>query len=227
MTDDVAVIFGVGPGLGASLARACAKAGMKVAIAARSKDKLATIASATGAATYLCDVSRRDDVEHVFSEVTRTIGPPNFVVHNASGRARGPVAELDAADVNRALQVCAMGGFHVGSAAARAMLPRASGSILFTGATASVKGFALSAPFAMAKFALRGLAQSMARELAPKGIHVAHIVIDGGIGEAGATGADDRRLDPDAIAAAYLALHRQHRSAWTWEVELRPWVENF
>jgi NAD(P)-dependent dehydrogenase (short-subunit alcohol dehydrogenase family) len=227
MTDQVAVIFGAGPGLGASLARTLAGAGMKVVIAARTRDKTEAIAQATGARAMVCDVSVPEEVDRVIAEVARELGAPALVVHNASARVRGPVVDLEPAAVERALKVSALGGFHVGRAAARAMLPRGAGSIFFTGATASVKGFALSASFAMGKFALRGLAQSMARELAPKGIHVAHVVIDGGIGGAGATGPDDRTLDPDAIAESYLALHRQHRSAWTWEIELRPWVEKF
>jgi NAD(P)-dependent dehydrogenase (short-subunit alcohol dehydrogenase family) len=127
--------------------------------------------------------------------------------------------------------VTCFGGFLVGQAAARLMLEQGRGSIQFTGASASVKGYVNSAPFAMGKFALRGLVQSMARELAPKNIHVAHFIIDGGIGRSddprAAGRGTDGLLDPDAIAETYLAIHRQHRSAWTWEVELRPWVETF
>jgi len=156
---------------------------------------------------------------------------PAFVVYNASYRTRGPLIELDPAEVARSVEVTALGGFQVAQAAARAMLPVGRGSIFFTGASASVKGYAQSAPFAMGKFALRGLAQSMARELAPKGLHVAHFVIDGGISR----GASDPRrergadglLEPAAIAESYLHVHGQSRSAWTWEVELRPWVEAF
>ena len=153
-----------------------------------------------------------------------------MVVYNASARARGPVAELDPEAVARALAVSAYAGFLVGQQAARHMLPRGSGAILFTGASASVKGYPLSAPFAMGKFALRGLAQSMARELAPRGIHVAHFVIDGAIRNPGRTEPPDQpdsMLDPDAIATTYWHVVQQPRSAWTWEVELRPWVESF
>jgi short-subunit dehydrogenase len=157
---------------------------------------------------------------------------PELVVYNAGYRTRGPLVSLDPKEVERTLTISAYGGFLVGQAAAKRMLPRASGSIFFTGASASVKGYAESAPFAMGKFALRGLAQSMARELAPKGIHVAHFVIDGGISQGpGDSRAKDRGADgmllPDEIAKSYLNVHRQHRSAWTWEVEMRPWVEKF
>ena len=212
----VALIVGAGSGLSASLARLLARQDMKVALAARDVGKLAALA---------CDASRAEDVAVLFADVGRDLGAPSLVVYNPSYRSRGPLVELEAADVRRALEVTAFGAFLVGQAAAREMLAAGRGSILFTGASASVKGYANSAPFAMGKFALRGLAQSMARELAPKNIHVAHFVIDGAIGPAGDAG--DDRLDPDAIAETYLHIHRQKRSAWTWEVELRPWVERF
>jgi NAD(P)-dependent dehydrogenase (short-subunit alcohol dehydrogenase family) len=140
------------------------------------------------------------------------------------------VAELMPSEVERAIMVSAYGGFLVAREAAARMLPKRHGAILFTGASASVKGYPLSAPFAMGKFALRGLAQSMARELAPQGIHIGHFVIDGGIRNPGRTEPPDRpdsMLDPDAIAASYLHLLQQPRSAWAWEIELRPWVERF
>ena len=230
-TREVALIVGAGAGLSASLARLFAAEGMAVALAARGAGKLAALAKETGAGTYACDVSRPDDVETLFAAAAGEIGDPDIVVYNPSYRTRGPITELDAADVEKALMITGFGGFLVGQAAARRMLARGAGTILFTGASASVKGYANSASFAMGKFALRGLAQSMARELAPKNIHVAHFVIDGGIGRAGdsrgAGRGPDSMLDPDAIASTYLAVHRQHRSAWTWEVELRPWVETF
>jgi len=152
------------------------------------------------------------------------------VVYNPSARVRGPLVELDPEAVEAALKLTAFGGFLVGQAAARAMLPAGKGTILFTGASASVKGYARSAPFAMGKFALRGLAQSMARELQPVGIHVAHVVIDGGIrnpGRAEPPDKPDSLLDPEAIADSYLHLIRQPRSTWSWEIELRPWTESF
>jgi NAD(P)-dependent dehydrogenase (short-subunit alcohol dehydrogenase family) len=228
---ETALIVGAGSGLSAALARLFHQQGMRVALAARNAAKLGPLAAATSARVYSCDASKRGDVEALFAALAKDLGPPDVVVYNASGRARGPITELDPDAVLNALMVSCYGGFLVGHQAARAMLAQGHGSILFTGASASVKGYAQSAPFAMGKFGLRGLAQSMARELAPKNIHVAHFVIDGGIGRAddprGAQRGPDGMLDPDAIAATYLNIHRQHRSAWTWEVELRPWVENF
>jgi NAD(P)-dependent dehydrogenase (short-subunit alcohol dehydrogenase family) len=221
------LIVGAGAGLSASLARLFAKNGMSVALAARDAAKLTALAAETGATAHACDASKADDVAHLFAQLD---APPDVVVFNASARARGPVADLDPNDVERAIAISAFAGFLVGQAATRAMLPRGSGTIIFTGASASVKGYPESSSFAMGKFALRGLAQSMARELAPKGIHIAHVIIDGGIRSAtrlDPSNAPDSLLDPDAIAEAYLQLVNQHRSAWTWEIELRPWVERF
>ena len=226
-----ALIVGAGDGLSASLARLLFKEGVKVGLAARNVDKLAELALETSAATFTCDASDISAVERLFTHMDEALGgPPDIVVYNASGRVRGPFLELDPVDVQRAIAVSAFGGFLVAQQAAKRMLPASKGVILFTGASASVKGYAQSAPFAMGKFALRGLAQSMARELSPAGIHVAHIVIDGGIASARRpVPADkpDSLLDPDAIAASYLDLIRQPRSAWAWEIELRPWVERF
>ena len=228
---ETALIVGTGSGLSASLARLFAKQGMRVALASRNPQKTAALAQETGARSYGGDASKREDVAALIAGVTRDLGAPDIVVYNPSYRTRGPLIELDPAEVEKALMVTCYGGFLVGQAAAKLMLERGSGSILFTGASASVKGYALSAPFAMGKFGLRGLAQSMARELAPKNIHVAHFVIDGGIRQQsdprGNQRGADGLLEPDAIAETYLHIHRQHRSAWTWEVELRPWVENF
>jgi NAD(P)-dependent dehydrogenase (short-subunit alcohol dehydrogenase family) len=230
ITYRVALIVGAGPGLSASLARAFATAGMKVGLVARSTAKLAAIAGETGARTFACDASEPADVDKLFAAATGQIGEPDVVVYNASYRQRGALTELDPGEVAKSLAVSAYGGFLVAQQAARRMLPQQHGAILFTGASASVKGYAQSAPFAMGKFALRGLAQSMARELHPHGIHVAHFVIDGGIRSARRAEAADRpdsMLDPDAIAASYLHVLQQPRSTWTWEVELRPWVEKF
>jgi len=226
---DTALIVGAGDGLSASLARLLAQEGVRVALAARNVAKLAGVAEATRAVTVACDAGEPDQVEAMFTTVDGAFGaPPDIVVYNASGRLRGPLVDLHPAGVADALRVSAFGGFLVAQQAARRMLPRGKGAILFTGASASVKGYKLSAPFAMGKFALRGLAQSLARELAPQGIHVGHFVIDGAIRAAGrAEPSADAHLDPDAIARTYLALLRQDRSAWTWEVEMRPWVENF
>ena len=201
---------------------------MQVGLAARNADKLRELATATGAVTAACDAAEPGQVAALFATMDERLGgPPDVVVYNASARARGPLVELDPAAVQQALQVGAFGGFLVAQEAARRMLPRGRGAILFTGASASVKGYKLSAPFAMGKFALRGLAQSIARELAPQGIHVAHFVIDGAIRNPGRSEPrrPDSMLDPDAIARSYLHVIRQERSAWTWEVELRPWVE--
>lgn len=230
MAKEVALIVGAGKGLSASLARACATRKMKVGLAARDTDKLAALATETGAKTYACDASDPAAVQALFSSMEKDLGSPTLVVYNASARVRGPFVEIDPAEVAKALHVSAYGGFLVGQEAAKRMLKAGSGSILFTGASASVKGYPLSASFAMGKFALRGLAQSMARELAPQGIHVAHFVIDGGIAQAGDTRTargPDGFLQPDAIAQAYLQIHDQPRSTWTWEVELRPWTETF
>jgi NAD(P)-dependent dehydrogenase (short-subunit alcohol dehydrogenase family) len=225
-----ALIVGAGAGLSASLARLFAAEGMTVALAARRTEKLAALAAETGSSLHECDVSQAADVERLFAEVDERNGDPDVVVFNASGRARGPLISLAPAEVAQAIAVSAFGGFLVAQQAARRMLPLGHGAILLTGATASVKGFPLSSAFAMGKFALRGLAQSMARELAPKGIHVCHFVIDGGIRSAVRPDPEDRpdsTLDPDAIAQTYLDVLAQGRSAWSWEIEVRPWVENF
>ena len=204
---------------------------MKVVLAARNPDKLADLVKETKAAAIACDATKPAEVKALFDAVAKQ-GVPDLVVFNAGYRTRGPFVELDPVEVEKTLISSAFGGFLVAQEAAKRMLPKGKGSIFFTGASASVKGYAQSAPFAMAKFALRGLAQSLARELQPKGIHVAHFVIDGGIASSRGTlsaedKASDKWLDPDAIAATYLDVHRQQRSAWSTEMEVRPWVENF
>jgi NAD(P)-dependent dehydrogenase (short-subunit alcohol dehydrogenase family) len=225
-----ALIVGAGAGLSASLARLFTRAGMQVALAARGIDKLQGLASETAARLFPCDVADSASIVRLFERVEQDLGAPDVVVYNPSARAKGPLIHLDPADVERAIAITAFGGFVVAQQAARRMLTKGRGAILFTGASASVKGYPQSAPFAMGKFALRGLAQSMARELAPQGIHVAHFVIDGAIRPSPSSAdahVDDRMLDPDAVAATYLHVLQQPRSAWTWEVELRPWTENF
>ena len=225
-----ALIVGAGSGLSASLARLFGKNGLKVALAARSTAKLAGLTAETGATAFACDATERAAVEQLFAAVESRLGAPDVVVYNASYRTRGPFVDLDPAELEKAIAVSAFGGFLVAQQAARRMLPKGQGAILFTGASASVKGYAQSASFAMGKFALRGLAQSLAREVSPRGIHVAHFVIDGGIRSERRPPSPDKPdalLDPDAIAASYWHVLQQPRSAWTWEMELRPWVENF
>jgi len=225
-----ALIVGVGSGVSASLARAFSKAGIKVALAARRAANLAGLAKETGAMALACDATDRAQVAKLFAQLDERFGVPDVVAYNASYRTRGPLVSLDPAEVEKSIAVTAYGAFLVAQEAVKRMLPRGHGAILFTGASASVKGYAQSAPFAMGKFALRGLAQSMARELSPQGIHVGHVVIDGGIrSQTRPVPSDkpDSLLDPDAIAQTYLDLLRQPRSAWAWEIELRPWVEKF
>jgi NAD(P)-dependent dehydrogenase (short-subunit alcohol dehydrogenase family) len=225
-----ALIVGVGSGLSASLARLFVKSGMRVALAARRAENLAALAKETGAAAFACDATDRDAVAKLFVDVEAAVGTPDVVVYNASYRTRGPLVELVPDEVAKSIAVTAFGGFLVSQEAVKRMLPHHHGAILLTGASASVKGYAQSAPFAMGKFALRGLAQSMARELQPRGIHVAHVVVDGGIRSErrpNPPGKPDSMLDPDAIAESYLHLLQQPRSAWAWEIELRPWLEKF
>jgi len=202
---------------------------MRVAIAARRRERLEAIAAETGSVPVVADVSTAAGVSALFDSAAGGLGgAPDVVVYNASQRVRGPFVDVDAEAVAQALDVTAMAAFRVAQQAVRRMLPERHGAVLLTGASAGVKGFPQSAAFAMGKFALRGLAQSMARELAPQGIHVAHVVIDGGIRPASVPDdGQDVQLDPDAIAATYVHLLAQPRSAWSWEIEVRPWVERF
>jgi NAD(P)-dependent dehydrogenase (short-subunit alcohol dehydrogenase family) len=227
---DVALIVGAGDGLSASIARRFAREGMRIALAARNTEKLSVLCKEIDGGAFSCDAASPDQVAHLFENVEREMSAPDVVVYNPSARARGALIDLDPADVERSLAVTAFGGFLVAQQAIRRMLQKQHGAVLFTGASASIKGYPRSAPFAMGKFALRGLAQSMARELSPQGIHVAHFVIDGSIRNPGRSEQQDKpdsMLDPDAIAESYLHAVRQPRSAWTWEIELRPWVESF
>jgi NADP-dependent 3-hydroxy acid dehydrogenase YdfG len=227
-----ALIVGAGTGISAAFARTLAREGTKLMLAARTTDKLATLAAETSASVFSCDASKADAVAGLFRQADHVLGPIDIVLYNASQRVRGPITDLDPAAVAQALEVTALGAFYVGCEAARRMVPRGSGTILFTGASAGIKGFAQSAPFAMGKFALRGLAQSMARELHPKGVHVVHFLIDGGVrnaerGRVEPDDAPDSLLDPHAIAETYMAAIRQPRNAWSAEIEIRPWVERF
>lgn len=230
MEPRLALIVGAGSGLSASLARLFARHDVQVALASRNPDRLALLCAETGAASFACDATEPEEVAGLFDAVVAALGEPDVVVYNASARARGAISTLVPEEVARAIAVSAFGGFLVAQQAARLMLPKDSGAIFLTGASASVKGYPQSSSFAMGKFALRGLAQSLARELSPQGIHVAHFVIDGVIRNPGRTEPPDQpdsMLDPDAIAETYWNVLMQHRSAWTWEVELRPWVERF
>ncbi|MBE7209583.1 MAG: SDR family NAD(P)-dependent oxidoreductase [Gluconacetobacter diazotrophicus] len=225
-----ALIIGAGTGISASLARMLSAAGCKVGLAARSAGRLDALADEIGGAAFPADAADPAAVAQLFAAMDERLGEPEVVIYNAGARVRGRLTELDPEGVRQTLAVGAFGGFLATQQAARRMIPKGHGAILFTGASASIKGFALSSPFAMGKFALRGLAQSAARELGPAGIHVAHVVIDGAVrGDARPDPADrpDSTLSPDGIARCYLDLLRQPRDAWSLEVELRPWVEKF
>lgn len=225
-----ALIVGAGPGISASVARGLAAAGLRVGLAARNTDKLAPLATEIGAERFAVDASQPAEVARLFGEAEARLGVPDLVMYNASARAHGPIAEIDPEAVRKAIEISAFGAFLVVQQAARRMIPQGNGAILLTGASASVKGYPLSSAFAMGKFALRGLAQSTARELGPKGIHVAHFVIDGGVRSArreDPPNRPDSTLNPDDIAHTYLEVLRQPRSAWSLEVEMRPWVETF
>ena len=225
MTKPISVIIGVGDGLSASLARKFAARGHRVVLAARNTSKLAGLVAETGTTAVACDVTNARDVDALFAGLG---GVPEVVVYNAAYRVRGPLVTLDPNEVRKSLDITAFGAFLVAQAAVRQMLPLKRGTILFTGASAGVKGFAQSAPFAMGKFALRGLAQSMAREFHPQGIHIAHIVVDGLIRASGRPdGGNVNTLDPDGIAESYLHLIDQPRNCWTSEIEVRPWLETF
>ena len=226
-----AVIIGAGSGLSAALARKLAARGQEVVLGARDASKLAALCEETGARAVAMDASDPAQVSEFFDGIA---GDIRVAIYNPSQRLAGGIADLDPEEVRAAVEVTAFGAFLMGREAARRMAEQSGdvkGTILFTGASAGVKGFARSAAFAMGKFAQRGLAQSMSRELHPQGIHVAWINIDGGISNPHRPGrADvgcDRMLDPDAIATAYLQLVDQHRSAWSSELALRPWVETF
>ena len=230
---NTALIVGTGSGISASFARLLAREGYKLALTARNTDKLSALASETSATTISCDATKAREVSAVFDELDRSFGEIGVVLYNPSQRVPGTIVDLPSADVAQAINISAFGGFLVAQEAAKRMIKQGHGNILFTGASASVKGYARSTAFAMGKFALRGLAQSLARELAPQNIHVAHFVIDGGVRnpekgrQESASDPVDKYLDPDAIAETYFSVVNQPRSAWTWEVELRPWVENF
>jgi len=233
MANEVAIVVGAGAGLGAALCRRFVKAGLLVAAAARDRERLTALAKEAGARPYPGDTTDENAVQDLFAAVQRDFGDPSLVVYNAGAFVPKAVVDTEAAEFERCWRVGCFGGFLVGRAAARIMLPRQRGTILFTGATAALRGGANFVNLAVGKFGLRALAQSMARELGPKGIHVAHVVIDGMIaaehrpGRGKSERGPDALLDDDAIAEAYWQLHLQPRSAWTLEMDLRPWVEKF
>ena len=228
---ETALIVGAGPGLSSSLTYLLLKNKFKVAIAARNVAKLATLAETSNVDVFTCDASNINQVQTLFKKLDKTLGTPDLVIYNPSARVRGGIVEVDPEDTQKAINITCFGAFLVAQEAAKRMVKRGSGSIFFTGASASVKGYANSSVFAMGKFGLRGLAQALARELHPQNIHIGHFIIDGGIKadhrpERNDPG-DDSMLDPEAIAETYLQFHRQHRSSWSWEIELRPWLETF
>ena len=221
---ELVLIVGVGPGLSSSIARLCASRKMKVILAARDLEKLENLKKEIDAITISCDASDVKSVQNLFKEIDK-IGVPNLVIYNPSMRVKGSITEIDAIQVQKAINVTCFGAFLVSQEASKRMLERKSGSIFFTGATAGVKGFANSSAFAMGKFALRGLAQSLARELHPQNIHIGHFVIDGAISRE--PYADYQTMHPDEIAKSYLSFYDQEKSAWAWEIELRTSVEKF
>ena len=228
---ETALIVGAGPGLSSSLTYLLLKNKFKVAIAARNVAKLTTLAETSNVDVFACDASNINQVQTLFKKLDTSLGTPDLVIYNPSARVRGGIVEVDPEDTQKAINITCFGAFLVAQEAAKRMVKRGSGSIFFTGASASVKGYANSSVFAMGKFGLRGLAQALARELHPQNIHIGHFIIDGGIKadhrpERNDPG-DDSMLDPEAIANTYLQFHRQNRSSWSWEIELRPWLENF
>ncbi|HYM03347.1 MAG TPA: SDR family NAD(P)-dependent oxidoreductase [Stellaceae bacterium] len=235
MAAEIAVVVGAGPGLGWALSKRFGQAGMIVAAAARNPRNLEALAGrdkAENVHLYPCDAAQADRVAELFRTIERDLGSPSLVVFNAGAYEPGRILDIRPEDFERCWRIGCLGGFLVGQAAARLMAPKQAGTIIFTGATASLRGGAGFANLAVPKFGLRALAQSMARELGPAGIHVAHVVIDGQIdGERyrhlAAQRGPDSLLSPDAIADAYYQLHRQHRSAWTHELDMRPWSEKF
>ena len=219
------LLVGAGHGLSASLARLFASIGMKVVLAARNIEKLEELKKEINAETYECESSDVQSVKSLFKNVDETIGTPNLVIYNPAMRIRGSIIDLDPKQTQDAINVTCFGAFLVAQESAKRMLVRKSGSIFFTGATAGVKGFANSSVFAMGKFGLRGLAQSLARELHPHNIHIGHFIIDGGIGSKSDT--NYQMIHPDSIAKTYLDFYDQDSSAWSWEIELRTSKEKF
>ena len=232
MADKVAVVVGAGPGLGAALARRFAEGGYRVAVARRQTDDITGLAEEIGGKAYACDAADHTSVTALFDGVAADLGTPTLVSYNAGAYSPGSVLEITAEEFERCWRIGCLGGFNVGQAAARGMVDAGGGTILFTGATAALRGGKGFANLAVGKFGLRALAQSMARELGPQGVHVAHLIIDGQIasdrpGYSEAERGEDNVLKPEAIAEAAWFLHSQQRSAWTQELDLRPYVETW
>jgi len=238
MSEEVtAVVVGVGPGLGASLVRKFAHAGYRVAAAARHPERLDdlidnVVENGGLARAYECNAESESSVASLFSCAASDLGDPAVAVYNAGAFVPNSILDTTSEEFQRCWSIGCLGGFHVGQAAARRMVPHGAGTIIFTGATAAHRGGARFHNLAVPKFGLRALAQSMARELGPEGIHVAHVVIDGLIlsekhGDAAAERGEDALLHPDSIADSYVMLHNQDKTAWTLEMDLRPWVERF
>jgi short-subunit dehydrogenase len=219
------LIVGAGNGLSASLAQFCASKGMKVVLAARNIEKLQNLKKEIGADTIKCDATNIKSVTSLFKKTDKIIGAPNLVIYNPSKSLGGSIVDLDPKKAHEAIDITCYGGFLVAQQAAKRMLKKKRGSIFFTGATASIKGFPESSVFAMGKFGLRGLAQSLARELHPQNIHIGHFIIDGGIGQENY--GSYKTIHPDEIAKVYLQFHNQDKSAWSWETQLRTSVEKF
>ena len=217
---EVALIVGAGPRVGAATARLCAAQGMRVAAATRGAPKWDV--GAIGGRAYVCDAMKRDDIARLFDSVAQELGPPELVLFNPAARVVGPIESIDTKDAARPMAIL-MGAFLVAQAAAKAMVARGSGTILFTGSSASVQGPAQQGPVAMYKFGIRGLAQALARELHPQNIHVGHVYVNNAIAEVDAPSPDDANARAEDIARAFLTLHRQHRSAWAWELGVGPW----
>jgi NAD(P)-dependent dehydrogenase (short-subunit alcohol dehydrogenase family) len=224
MNKRVALIVGAGPGISAAFGEALVADGYQVALASRNVEKLSPLATKMNAQPFEADASSPQSLVQLFNDVDRSLGEPEVVLFNPSARVRGELLTLNIEEASASIHTTAIGALVTAQEAARRMLPKGRGSIFFTGATAAVKGYARSSVFAMAKFAVRGLAQSLARELGPQGIHVVHFVIDGGVVQ-GSQALDV--LSPRAIARSYMAVLAQPAGAWSWELELRSHTEPF
>ena len=225
MTQKAVLIVGAGSGLSASLARAFSSKGMKVVLAARNIDKLASLKKEIDALVFKCDSTENKSVQNLFLQTDSIIGTPEIVIYNPSLRIVKPFIEYDPDEMLQSIKVNSYGAFLVAHESVKRMLKIGKGNIFFTGSSASVKGFAKSASFAMGKFGLRGLAQSLARELHPQNIHIGHFVIDGGIGKEQV--GNYQMIHPDEIAKQYLNFYLQNKKAWSWEIEIRTNTEKF